>query len=88
MRNPCPALPCKFDRQTAAPNPVPPLPARRPLGPAGRTPARIAGGDFVRAYDPARPPFEAWFQVAELSSPEDTVRAVPPAAPGRTGTTT
>ena len=51
------------------------MPARRPFGPSDLTPARLAGVRLVRAYDPARPAFEAWFQVGELAGPGDTVSA-------------
>jgi hypothetical protein len=49
------------------------MPARRPLGPADLTTARLIGVHLVRAYDPARPSFEAWFQVGELANLYDTV---------------
>ncbi len=52
------------------------MPARHRLAAADLTPARLAGVHLVRAYDPARPGFEAWFRVADLASPDDTVRGL------------
>jgi hypothetical protein len=49
---------------------------RAPVPLAELTVARLAAVDEVRAFDPARPGFTAWFPVGGRSAPGDTLRVL------------
>lgn len=51
------------------------MPGHRPPVPlANLTPDRLAGVHQVHAFDPFRPGFAAWLEVAALPPPGDTAR--------------